>query len=235
MMHIGRAMTDERTDEGDIDAEPLTTEPPTAEPRTAESRTAEPRAGTPLADADPLPSHPTGEYQTGEYPAQDDRHGAEATDRADFRPGEMRDPPAADDTADSTADDEPATPTLPATTAPTTQPTTPPTTAVAVGNPSSTSPLDELLGGAETLRSRWASVQATFVDDPGDSVRAADALVGETVHRLTDALTAETAGLSGGWRGGPDAGDGPAAPASTEELRLALQRYRKLFDRLLAV
>jgi hypothetical protein len=79
------------------------------------------------------------------------------------------------------------------------------------------------------LTARWQRVQATFVDEPRRAVEEADALVEETMRKLSEILAAERRSLVDTWR---DGGDGSASV--TEELRLALRRYRDLFQRMLA-
>ena len=78
---------------------------------------------------------------------------------------------------------------------------------------------------AEGYRARWQDVQARFVDAPRESVEAADTLVAEVIKatvfadqqkQLESAIERE-------------------GKLSTEELRIALQRYRSFFDRLLSV
>ena len=77
------------------------------------------------------------------------------------------------------------------------------------------------------LRTRWTDVQAMFVDEPRAAVEQADALVGDVMERLADTFTRERHALEGQWSRGED--------VTTEDLRLALQRYRSFFDRLLAL
>jgi len=77
------------------------------------------------------------------------------------------------------------------------------------------------------FRSRWGEVQAAFVDSPRSAVERADALVGEATKRIADVFADERAKLEGQW----DRGDN----VTTEDLRVALQRYRAFFDRLLNV
>lgn len=79
---------------------------------------------------------------------------------------------------------------------------------------------------ATTLRGQWTDVQAGFVDDPKQCVHQADALVSEVVERLTANLAQARSRLEEQWASG--------AEASTEDLRVALKRYREFFDRLLA-
>ena len=77
------------------------------------------------------------------------------------------------------------------------------------------------------LRNRWTDVQAGFVDEPRSSVEQADALVAEVMKRLADSFATERQGLEQQWQTGDE--------ASTEDLRVALRRYRSFFDRLLSV
>jgi hypothetical protein len=82
---------------------------------------------------------------------------------------------------------------------------------------------DELSG----LRSRWDDVQSGFVDDPKECVHKADGLVSDVVDQLTTGFSEARSRLEAQWARGEE--------ASTEDLRLALKRYREFFERLLAV
>lgn len=84
-------------------------------------------------------------------------------------------------------------------------------------------PSDEL----ESLRVRWKEVQTAFVDEPRKAVEQADGLVASAMKRLAEVFAQERSGLEKQW----DRGDN----VSTEDLRVALQRYRSFFDRLLSV
>lgn len=75
------------------------------------------------------------------------------------------------------------------------------------------------------FRSRWSSIQTGFVDEPRRTVEDADKLVASVMQRLAEGFANERSGLEKQW----DQGDN----VSTEELRVALQRYRSFFDRLL--
>ena len=77
------------------------------------------------------------------------------------------------------------------------------------------------------FRTRWEAIQTGFVDEPKAAVSEADALVGQVVSRLTDVFGRERTTLEQQW----DRGD----QVSTEDLRLALRKYRSFFDRLLSV
>jgi len=72
----------------------------------------------------------------------------------------------------------------------------------------------------------WTTVQAAFVDDPRDAVKEADTLVAELMQRLAETFSAERSRLESQWDNDED--------VSTEDLRIALQRYRSFFDRLLS-
>ncbi len=77
----------------------------------------------------------------------------------------------------------------------------------------------------ERFRERWNDVQVGFVDDPREAVGTADALVTELMQALAARFAEHRNELEAHWNRG-DAAD-------TEELRLALQRYRSFFHRLL--
>ena len=82
-------------------------------------------------------------------------------------------------------------------------------------------------GELSGFHARWTEVQAAFVDDPRDCVQKADGLVSDVVDRLTAGFAQARAGLEEQWSRGEQ--------VSTEDLRLALQRYRDFFERLLAI
>ena len=77
------------------------------------------------------------------------------------------------------------------------------------------------------LRSRWNDVQAAFIDDPKQCVQQADRLVGEVVEELNASFVDTRSRLEAQWARGED--------VSTEDLRVALTRYRDFFQRLLSV
>jgi hypothetical protein len=79
----------------------------------------------------------------------------------------------------------------------------------------------------QDLRSDWEAIQAGFVDEPRKAVEDADELVATTMKRLAEIFAEERENLEHQW----DSGD----KVSTEDLRLALRRYRSFFDRLLAI
>ncbi|HEX3219973.1 MAG TPA: hypothetical protein VHU77_08100 [Candidatus Limnocylindria bacterium] len=78
---------------------------------------------------------------------------------------------------------------------------------------------------AEEYRGRWQETQADFVDDPRSAVATADALVAEVMKRVAEEFANERNGLEKQWNEGGE--------ASTEDLRVAFQRYRSFFSRLL--
>ncbi len=80
---------------------------------------------------------------------------------------------------------------------------------------------------AGELRQRWDSVQASFVDEPRRAVEQADELVASAMKRLAESFASERSTLEAQW----DRGDS----VSTEDLRIALQKYRSFFGRLLSM
>ena|SRR5438874_13721305 len=79
----------------------------------------------------------------------------------------------------------------------------------------------------EGLRNRWKEIQTAFVDEPRRAVEQADGLVASAMKRLAEVFAEERSKLEKQW----DRGD----TVSTEDLRVALQRYRTFFHRLLSV
>jgi hypothetical protein len=77
------------------------------------------------------------------------------------------------------------------------------------------------------FRSRWEKIQIGFVDEPRKAVEQADELVAGAIKRLADVFATERHKLEAEW----DKTDN----VSTEDLRVALRRYRSFFDRLLSV
>jgi hypothetical protein len=84
-----------------------------------------------------------------------------------------------------------------------------------------------LFSGSEMgdFRSQWSKIQTGFVDEPRRTVEDADKLVAAVMQRLAEGFANERSGLEKQWDRGDD--------VSTEDLRVALQRYRSFFDRLL--
>lgn len=77
------------------------------------------------------------------------------------------------------------------------------------------------------LRARWDAIQRGFVDDPARAVRQGDELVAQVIQGLAQSFSGQRARFDGEMdRGGS---------ASTETLRVALQRYRSFFERLLSL
>lgn len=83
--------------------------------------------------------------------------------------------------------------------------------------------LDQAL--ADDLAARWQQVQAGFVDDPQESVRAADGLVEEAMAGIARGLHEVSSGLRAQWESGNQ--------GETEQLRRTLQQYRDVLERLL--
>lgn len=89
-----------------------------------------------------------------------------------------------------------------------------------------TEPLFPAANAAE-LRGRWDSIQAGFVDEPRKAVEDADSLVAAAMKSLAETFANERAALESQWDRGDD--------VSTEDLRVALRRYRSFFGRLLSM
>lgn len=77
------------------------------------------------------------------------------------------------------------------------------------------------------LRTRWDRIQTGFVDEPRNAVQQADDLVASAMQRLADVFANERSKLEQQWDNGHS--------VSTEDLRVALQRYRSFFHRVLSV
>lgn len=77
------------------------------------------------------------------------------------------------------------------------------------------------------FRSQWDRIQVSFVDEPRKAVEQADSLVAQVMQHVARTFSDERKNLEGQWSRGDN--------VSTEDLRLALQRYRTFFSRLLSV
>lgn len=80
---------------------------------------------------------------------------------------------------------------------------------------------------AADFRSRWEKIQINFVDEPRKAVEQADELVANAIKKLAESFANERQRLESDWDKNEN--------VSTEDLRLALRRYRSFFDRLLSV
>jgi len=78
---------------------------------------------------------------------------------------------------------------------------------------------------AQTFRARWDAAQISFVDDPRQAVEQADELVAQMIKSLAHSVANERARMDAQLH---EAG-------TTENLRVALQRYRAFFQRLLTL
>jgi hypothetical protein len=79
----------------------------------------------------------------------------------------------------------------------------------------------------QSLHSRWDAIQVSFVDEPRQAVQQADNLVANAMKRLAEVFAEERSRLDQQWDRGGD--------VSTEDLRLALRRYRSFFGRILSI
>src|SRR5262245_5608455 len=86
-----------------------------------------------------------------------------------------------------------------------------------------------IFAGGETdgYRTQWDAIQTGFVDEPRKAVHEADALVAVVIKRLSDVFAEEHTSLENQW--------GKGDQVSTEDLRLALRKYRSFFERLLTL
>jgi hypothetical protein len=80
---------------------------------------------------------------------------------------------------------------------------------------------------AEQFRTHWLEIQSRFVDDPNVSVKDADELVANVIRNITRTFADKRMTLENQWKRGDK--------VSTEDLRVALKRYRSFFDRLLSL
>lgn len=77
------------------------------------------------------------------------------------------------------------------------------------------------------LQSKWNDIQTGFVDEPRSAVQHADSLVASTMQQLAEAFARERSQLEQQWSRGDS--------VSTEDLRVAFQRYRSFFRRILSL
>jgi hypothetical protein len=80
---------------------------------------------------------------------------------------------------------------------------------------------------AKDYRARWDAIQSGFVDDPKQAVRTGDELVAQVMQSLAESFSRERTQL--------EARLDEPDQASTEDLRVALRRYRSFFKRLLSL
>jgi hypothetical protein len=80
---------------------------------------------------------------------------------------------------------------------------------------------------AKKFHSQWLNIQSRFVDDPREAVKQADELVAGILKSVTMGFSNRRVSLEKQWNSGEN--------ISTEDLRVALKRYRSFFDRLLTL
>ncbi|MCX4914472.1 hypothetical protein [Streptomyces sp. NBC_00687] len=93
---------------------------------------------------------------------------------------------------------------------------------------------ERLLPGDEydKFSERMRHAVGGFVDGPEASVEEADHVLGELASRFTEAVSQRRRSLRTSWQSG---GEGKASASDTEKLRLALQDYREMTERLLHI
>jgi len=79
---------------------------------------------------------------------------------------------------------------------------------------------------ADGFRDRWQRVQMQFVDDPRAAADQARTLVDDVLNTLHEGLNNQRGALDGWQSGQPD---------DTEQLRVAIRRYRDFLDRMLGL
>jgi hypothetical protein len=77
------------------------------------------------------------------------------------------------------------------------------------------------------FRDRWRDIQSGFVDEPRNAVGQADELVAQLMQRLAQSFSEQRTHLEQQWDS--------SEKISTEDLRVALTRYRSFFERLLSI
>ncbi|MFD5250849.1 hypothetical protein ACFWIW_40290 [Amycolatopsis sp. NPDC058340] len=77
----------------------------------------------------------------------------------------------------------------------------------------------------ERFRESWQGIQTAFVDDPRRAVKEADELVAVVIQNLATTFADHKKELESAWSQGEPA---------TEDLRIALRRYRSFFNQLLS-
>lgn len=80
---------------------------------------------------------------------------------------------------------------------------------------------------AAGYRTQWDGIQTGFVDEPRRAVEEADGLVAHVITRLSEVFAEERTTLERQWDRGEQ--------ISTEDLRVALRKYRSFFERLLSL
>jgi hypothetical protein len=75
-------------------------------------------------------------------------------------------------------------------------------------------------------RGKWQTLQSEFIDNPRDAVEGADSLVADLMQRLASEFSDSRRELEQQWDRDEN--------VSTEDLRVALTRYRSFFERLLS-
>ena len=234
----GEPEADELADDKPVASGSAPSDEPAAEP---ESR---PTADEPTASGRVASGSVTGDHEPAEL--ADDEPAASGSAASEYVPAEPE-PEPVPVPADATAYHASAAPAWDAQTA----------DGAAAGHKAGIEPsagLDGLLlSDADELRTSWPRIQAAFVDDPREAVADAAGLVEHAAQALTSAVRQRQRQLRAVWDrdGMPDgveyADSGGTAPGAaapgrdrqaaadgpdTEQLRLLIQRYRRLFDQL---
>ncbi len=84
-----------------------------------------------------------------------------------------------------------------------------------------------LIGDPSDYTRRWEAIQVGFVDSPRSAVQEAETLVSDVMREVASVFQQERQELEQQWSGGNE--------VSTDDLRVAFQRYRDFFQHLLQV
>jgi hypothetical protein len=76
----------------------------------------------------------------------------------------------------------------------------------------------------EELRTRWTAIQSSFVDNPQNAIKEANALVSSAIQQIEQSLRDQLSQIENQ--------SSRAGNATTEDLRITLQHYRAFLDRL---
>ena len=79
----------------------------------------------------------------------------------------------------------------------------------------------------QELHDRWGRIQTGFVDEPRTAVQQADELVASAIKGLAEGFAEARNNLERQWSRGDE--------VNTEDLRVALKKYRSFFLKLMSV
>ncbi|HEV7973467.1 hypothetical protein [Amycolatopsis sp.] len=168
-------------------------------------------SGPGLSTQDLLDAEPGGDHRLAEVPPEDEIRDESLPGAHDEPVDELGDEPLVDD--DVPGDEITDVPQEEVVAAP--------------RGDSSDEPMRQLFADQDVDRFRqdWQAIQIAFVDDPKRAVSEADELVASVIQSLAATFASHKSDLESQWRQGE---------AATEDLRVALRRYRSFFNQLLS-